>query len=454
MHILLFLLLLLYPDSGFTAGNSFSPVVKKVFPAVVDLHVERKGTRGSQDDILLSRMFGVELSPSRVAGSGILVKDNGLLVTAAHVVIDAEQIIVTLDNGEKEEFVTVVIEKASDLAILKPKKLGKIYPYLEIADSDKVEVGDQVLAVGNPFEIGKTVTGGIISALSKGNIGGNKYRSFIQTDAAINPGNSGGALVDMQGRLLGINDAIFSKNGSYNGIGFAVPSNLVTTLLANAKVTAKGVKVLRPWIGISVQDLNAEILESLNMPTNAKGVLVRAVVKAGPSAKAGIRAGDVISSIDGNEILGEDSFKYRVATSSINSPLAVIIQRGGEKIDCLIAPTLPLSLPEPRTVKVFSGNIFRDVSFSNLSPAVAIDLGLDEGESGVAVSAVGSQNVMSSLKIGDIIKGINGVKIRNTEDMMQIIKGIKNARISLNIKRNHRYISMQFRGIIGEIGFE
>src|SRR5215469_6012681 len=286
------------PTSRDMIRFSFAPVVKKVAPAVVNVYSRRTVQTRSPffDDPLVRRFFGNQapfgLPRERVQqslGSGVILGADGIVVTNHHVIDGAQQITVVLNDRREFEAKVLLSDEHADLAVLKIDTHGERLPVLEVGDSDQLEVGDLVLAIGDPFGVGQTVTSGIISALARTGIGSD-VSSFIQTDAAINPGNSGGPLVDLDGRLVGINTAIFSQSGGSIGIGFAVPTNMVRIVLEAA---ASGGKVVRPWLGASGQGVTAEIAQSLGLP-RPEGVLIKEVTPGSPAADAGLHVGDVV----------------------------------------------------------------------------------------------------------------------------------------------------------------
>jgi len=266
-------------------------------------------------------------------GSGVIVGGDGLVVTNNHVVKGSGEADIRVVLADKRELPAKVIlsDEKLDLAVLRIEGHGAGFPHIEFDNSDAIEVGDLVLAIGNPFGIGQTVTSGIVSALARTGIGGADEQYFIQTDAAINPGNSGGALVDMDGRLVGINTAIFSKSGGSLGIGFAIPSNMVRLVVQSA---LKGGRVQRPWLGATLQTVTPDIAESLGLETPS-GALVAKVHAKGPAAQAGLRAGDVVVSVDDKEVKDPQAFQYRFVTKGLGGAADLGVLRKGQKIKFL-----------------------------------------------------------------------------------------------------------------------
>ena len=296
------------PESQVTIKQSFAPVVKRAAPAVVNVYVQHRVEQMVSpfgDDPFFGQLFGERFGVPRERienslGSGVLVDPSGLVVTNNHVIQGSgeEEITVALSDGREFPAKIVLKDEHTDLAVLRLDAKGAQFPVIQFADSDSLEVGDLVLAIGDPFGVGQTVTSGIVSALARTQVGISDYQFFIQTDAAINPGNSGGALVDMDGKLAGINTAIFSRSGGSHGIGFAIPSNMVRLVVQSA---LKGVTVQRPWLGATLQPVTPDIANSLGLPTPS-GALVAKVAAKGPAAKAGLVAGDVVVGVDDKEV--------------------------------------------------------------------------------------------------------------------------------------------------------
>src|SRR5580692_2515934 len=324
----------LVPQSPGEVHLSFAPVVKKAQPAVVNVYasrVERRASNPLFDDPIFRQFFGQEGGDARSSqslGSGVIVDPSGLVVTNNHVIEGMTEVKVALSDHREFEAEIALRDPRSDLAVLKIKS-SAAFPVLELGDSDAIEVGDFVIAIGNPFGVGQTVTQGIVSALARTQIDASDYQFFIQTDASINPGNSGGALVDIDGRLEGINTAIYSRSGGSVGIGFAIPVNMVKIVVESAKSGAKSVR--RPWLGAKLQAVTAEIAESLGL-TRPTGALVASLSEGGPATEAGIKRGDVILSIDGQPIDDPDGFGFRFATHGLGQSARVTVRRGSTDV--------------------------------------------------------------------------------------------------------------------------
>src|ERR1700719_1376392 len=285
------------PSSPNEVRLSYAPVVQRVAPGVVNVYAAKTVSVRNPlfDDPIFRRFFGMPGGSGeqvqRSLGSGVLIDSSGLVVTNNHVIEGADQVKVSLSDKREFEAEMVLKDSRTDLAVLRLKDAKEKFTTLDFSNSDELLVGDVVLAIGNPFGVGQTVTHGIISALARTQVGITDYQFFIQTDAAINPGNSGGALVDMTGKLAGINTAIFSRSGGSQGIGFAIPANMVRVVVVSAKGGSGAVK--RPWLGAKLQDVTPEIAESLGLK-RPSGALVASVVAGGPAARAGIKTGDLI----------------------------------------------------------------------------------------------------------------------------------------------------------------
>jgi len=402
------------PRSRDEIGLSFAPVVREAVPAVVNVHSRRVIENRSPifDDPLFRRFFGegggggARERVQNALGSGVIVRADGIVVTNYHVVAEADELIVALSDRREFEAKVLLADERTDLAILQLDTKGKKLPILPFRDSDTAQVGELVLAIGNPFGVGQTVTSGIISALARTQVGISDYQFFIQTDAAINPGNSGGALITMDGKLIGINTAIYSRSGGSVGIGFAIPSNMVKLVVETA---VNGGALLRPWIGVTGQSVTAEMADSMGLDRPG-GVLVSEVFPGGPADAAGIKAGDVIQSIDGFEVNDPQGLRYRVATQPLGKAVRVSYLRGGRAVDTTVKLARPPEHP-PRDIQVLQGrHPLTGVKVGNLSPAFAEELGLDNWLSGVIVLDVPGNSPASQLRLrpGDIIVAVNG----------------------------------------------
>ena len=406
------------PQTAQQVKQSFAPLVHRVSPAVVNVYASRteKVARNPlMDDPFFRRFFGGDQGAQprertqRSLGSGVIVDTSGIVVTNQHVIEGMTEVRVALADKREFEADILLRDPRSDLAVLRLRG-GDKFAALEFGDSDQLEVGDLVLAVGNPFGVGQTVTQGIVSALARTQVGLTDYQAFIQTDAAINPGNSGGALVDVAGRLIGINTAIFSQSGGSHGIGFAIPVNMVKVVVTSAKAGAKIVR--RPWFGGRLQVVSADLAEGLGLDRPV-GALVASLVDKSPATEAGLKAGDVIQTMDGQSVDDPDVFGFRLATKPVGGTTALGILRGGKKSSL----TLRLvAAPEtrPRDAVTLKGRWpLAGLTVANLSPAVAEELSLDPGATdGVVVTevATGSPAQELNLKKGDVIVAVDSTR--------------------------------------------
>ena len=309
------------PTSPTELRYSYAPVVQKVTPSVVNVYAARvvENRNPFMEDPFFRRFFGgggggMPQQVQRSLGSGVIVDAGGLVMTNNHVIEGATEVKIALADKREFEAEIVLKDSRTDLAVLRVKDGREKFAAIDIGNSDELQVGDVVLAIGNPFGVGQTVTHGIVSALARTQVGITDYQFFIQTDAAINPGNSGGALVDLAGRLIGVNTAIFSRSGGSQGIGFAIPVNMVKVVVASAK--GGGTTVKRPWLGAKLQNVTPDIAESLGLKRPA-GALVATVMEKSPAARAGLKTGDLIVAIDGQTVDDQNAFDYRFATKAL-----------------------------------------------------------------------------------------------------------------------------------------
>jgi Do/DeqQ family serine protease len=418
------------PSSRAELSLSYAKVVKKAAPAVVNIYVRSVSARrrGSPflDDPFFRRFFGEEfgLPQERMQsslGSGVIVSPDGLIVTNNHVVKSEGEANIKVALADSREFEARVIlkDERTDLAVLRIEGEEKDFPYLSFADSDALEVGDIVLAIGNPFGVGQTVTSGIVSALARTRVGISDYQFFIQTDAAINPGNSGGPLVDMAGRVVGINTAIFSRSGGSLGIGFAVPANMVRVVVNSA---LQGGKVKRPWLGAELQPVTGDIAQAVGLD-RPFGALVADLTDGAPAAKAGLKLGDVITAVDGREAGDPQAVLYRLVTRGVGGKAELTAIRQGRKLnvelELIAAPeTVP---PDPTELR--GNNPFSGATVANLSPALADEISMEE-VSGVVVMETKASSLARrvGLRPGDIIARLNGQDISSVKQLVELLK--------------------------------
>jgi len=406
------------PQSSAQVQLSFAPVVSKVAPAVVNVYARRVVRQAVNP--FFQQFFGASPNRARVEqslGSGVIVRPDGIIVTNNHVVEGGQDIRISLPDRREFEAKVILADPRTDLAILRIDTKGERLPALEFGDSDKLQVGDLVLAIGDPFGVGQTVTSGIVSALARSNGGASDYQFFIQTDAAINPGNSGGALVTMDGRLIGINSSIVSSSGGNIGIGFAIPSNMTRVVVDGA--LGGGIK--RPWIGADGQAVTADIAKSLGL-TRPEGLLISQIYPGSPAAQAGLARGDVLLSLDGFPIADTNGLRYRVVTRKPGDTAAIRYWRSGAIKDASVRIALP---PDSgREEGTIAGtNPMQGARVANITPALADEMQMDMMAKGVVVMGVAgaSQAARFGFQQGDVIRQINGERIASVAQLKRAV---------------------------------
>lgn len=450
--VLIASLLLLLPAAGVFAGDdsanialldrtgkAFAAVVKKAEPAVVFVGVEKSvhaaGRQGNPDNFLndpfFQRFFGPRFKhpkmprqhdfKQRGAGSGFIISKDGYILTNNHVVADADKITVRL--ADEREFTAKVVgtDPQSDVALIKID--GKNLPVLPLGNSDKIQVGEWVIAIGNPFELLQTVTVGVVSAKGRNHMGISDYENYIQTDAAINPGNSGGPLLNIHGEVIGINSAIFSRSGGYMGIGFAIPINMAKNieqqLLQHGKVT-------RGWLGVMIQNVNKDLAESFNLKST-HGVLISEVNAKTPAEKAGIKQGDVVIAIDGKTIDNVGELRNTIAMTSPGTKLVLTVMRDGKKY------SIPVTIGEQpakftQTGKHKDNSPLADMGLSlqDLTPELAEQFGYATNQ-GVLIAEVEPESPagMVGLQAGQLIEEVNKIKVHNLKELKEALKQSK-----------------------------
>jgi Do/DeqQ family serine protease len=438
------------PSSAAELRLSYAPIVQRAQPAVVNVYAAKtvQNRNPLLDDPIFRRFFGVPGNNrpeqmQRSLGSGVMVDASGLVVTNNHVIEGADQVKISLADKREFEAEIVLKDSRTDLAVLRVKDGKERFATLDFANSDELLVGDLVLAIGNPFGVGQTVTHGIVSALARTQVGITDYQFFIQTDAAINPGNSGGALVDMTGKLAGINTAIFSRSGGSQGIGFAIPANMVRVVVASAKGGGKAVK--RPWLGARLQAVTPEIAETLGLRTPT-GALVANVAPGSPAARAGLKLSDLIVAIDGQTIEDPNAFDYRFATRPLGGSAQIDLQRSGKTVRV----SIPLEVaPDTNRdeITISARSPFQGARVANISPAVAEELRLDSNAEGVVVVNLedGAPAASVGFQKGDIILAVNNQKIARTSDLDKAAKS--SARLwRIVVVRNGQQINVTLGG--------
>ena len=430
------------PPDFATMKMSFSPIVKRAAPAVVNVFSQRV-VRTQVDPFWQFFGGGMGVPQNRVEGSlgsGVIVRGDGLIVTNNHVIEGGTELNVVLADRREFPAKVILADARADLAVLKIDLKGERLPVLPIADKDSVQVGDLVLAIGDPFGVGQTVTNGIVSALARTDVGANDFSYFIQTDAAINPGNSGGPLVDMDGNLIGLNTLIYSRTGSSAGIGFAIPAAMVRRVVETA--VGGGHAVNRPWLGAKTQTVTSDTAKSLGLD-RAGGAMVVSVYPGGPAATAGLGEGDVIVSADGQPVTDEGVLNYRVATHKPGETMSVQVRKGAGLRTLQVRLDAPPSSPAREERTLTGRQPLAGATVVNLSPAVAEEFGLDPMLTGVLIIKPG-QNfaAQAGFQAGDIIREVNGRAVRSTATLAAALQAGQGWRITL--ERGGRQITASF----------
>ncbi|MDD4615848.1 MAG: DegQ family serine endoprotease [Alphaproteobacteria bacterium] len=443
------------PQSKAQIALSFAPLVKQITPAVVNIYTQKAVKQRISpffNDPLFREFFGNAMPQGMTRermehslGSGVMIRSDGLIVTSRHVVADADQIRAVLSDRREFDAHIVMQDERSDLAVLRLESKGETFPYVELRDSDEAQVGDLVLAIGNPFGVGQTVTMGIISALQHKSIGSGDLGYFIQTDAAINPGNSGGALITMDGKLIGINAAIYSRDGGNMGIGFAVPSNMVKILIG--AVSQGKTKITHPWTGIEGQEVSQDIALSLGL-SQPMGYLVKSLHPASPASKAGLKPGDVILSVNGHNIEDPEAFRYRTTALPVGTEAEMGILRKGQKSAINVPMIAPPETPPRNETLVAGRNPATGAKIANLSPAVSEELSLQGVQKGVVVTSVkpGSIAARVGLAAGDIIREVNGQKITDVDMALNALANQVNGGWRMKIRRGGNDVTLMLGG--------
>ena len=445
------------PQSKEQMQLSFAPVVKQVAPAVVNIYTKRTVTRSFSpfaSDPFFSQFFGGSMFGQRMQkqaesslGSGVIIDPSGLVATNAHVIRGADEIQVVLADGRELDATLALADDASDLALLRVENDAPL-PSVSVEPSESLEVGDIVLAIGNPFGVGQTVTSGIVSAQGRSSLNINDFNFFIQTDAAINPGNSGGPLVALDGSVVGINTAIYSRDGGSLGIGFAVPTEMLATIVAAEKAGQSGDRgIVRPWLGVTAQSVTSDIGESLSL--NApRGAIISKLHPASPLKKAGIRVGDVVTRVSGREIRDPGEMKFRMATVPLGEKAEIIVTRQGKNEIFQVEAIRPPEDPPREETKMEGRNILNGATLANLNPAVAVELGItnyDTEEAVVVLDAPRGSQASRILNAGDIILELNGREIEDVGDIEKALKRGNGQGLSLTINSNGRIQQIRLR---------
>jgi serine protease Do len=445
------------PSQAKALSNAFASAAKEAMPAVVSIKVEKtvetSALVGDQSqlndpfglfgDDFLRQFFGDRVPSQQTPrkqleqgqGSGFIISKDGYILTNNHVVGDVDKITVELKDGRKFEDAKLIgTDPDSEVALIKIN--GDNFPVLPMGDSDKNEIGDWVIAIGNPFGLSETVTVGVISAVGRSNVGIAAYENFIQTDAAINPGNSGGPLINIDGQVIGINTAIYSESGGYMGIGFAIPINMARTIEQQLKETGK---VTRGYMGLAADTMTQEIADSLGIKNN-QGVIVSSVEKGKPADKAGIKINDILTQINGKKIESYEAFRKEVAAMKPGSTVKLSIDRDGKAIDIDVTlgdrpmPETAKSSSKPETPQSPQSTL--GVNVQNVTRDIANQFGYNIGE-GVIVSGVtsGSPADTAGIEVGDLIQSVNRQNVNSVTEFKKVISEVKGNKILLLIKR-------------------
>lgn len=429
---------------------SFAPLVKVASPAVVNVYAARKMSIRSpfDDDPFFKFFFSQDSLSSRpkfqsALGSGVIIDKLGIVVTNYHVIRDADEIKIGLSDGQEFSSSILFKDEKTDIALLKLNSKKTNLPTLPLADSDNVEVGDLVLAIGNPFGVGQTVTSGIVSAQARTHVGISDLDFFIQTDAAINPGNSGGALINMQGQLIGINTAIYSRSGGSVGIGFAIPANLVRAIAQSVKEGNKNFNP--PYLGATFQAVNTEIADSLGMD-HVYGVLITEVIKNSPADKAGLKVGDVLFSIDGKIINDPGSLAYRLLTKDIKRPINISYFRKGQVFESsLKLQKIPENKLE-KVKKITGNNPFSGATIAESSSLNQYFPQKNLRKTGVIIKDIDPRSIASRFfEKNDQILEINNISVKTIQDLENILAKNKSKAWSFKYERQGAVIQQFIR---------
>jgi len=428
---------------------SFAPVVEAVAPAVVSI-TTRKMSRRAADPFandpffkFFFRDFGVpfrqEERQQASLGSGVIVRADGLIVTNHHVIDGADEITVVMHDRRELSATAIASDERTDLAFLMLQNAPRDLPVIGFGDSDRLAVGDLVLALGNPFGIGQTVTSGIVSAKSRSTPGGRAEISFIQTDAAINPGNSGGALVSLDGELVGINTAIFTRSGGSIGIGFAIPANLVQ---ARMLAIDEDGEFERPWLGASVQPIDNALAQALKLH-RPQGVLVNRVYPGAAAERAGLQQGDVILAVDGVEVFDAPGLALRLSLEPLGSEVPIRVFKGGRELTAMLPVEAAPERPAPDLTRLDGRHPLDGVAVANMSPGFNERFDIDLFERGVVVVDVARDSFATRLRLrpGDEIVAVNGREFEDVDDLEAILaKGAQ--RWQLSVRRGGRIFDL------------
>ncbi|MDQ2091917.1 trypsin-like peptidase domain-containing protein [Marimonas arenosa] len=437
------------PQSAAEISLGFAPLVKKAAPAVVNIYakqiVQVRSRSPLMNDPFFQEFFQGFGQPrpqvQNSLGSGVVLSADGLMVTNYHVVADATEIRAVLNDRREFDARVLLADEESDLAILQLDGASEM-PFIPLRDSESVEVGELVLAIGNPFGVGQTVTSGIVSGLARsGTASGSSRGYFIQTDAPINPGNSGGALIDVNGALIGINTRILTRSGGSNGIGFAIPSALVQRFVEQARAGQS--RFQRPWAGMNGQPVDTDIAESLGLET-PRGLVISDIHAVSPFLAAGFRPGDVIEAVGGQPVNTPDEMVFRMTVAGLGNTVSVTRVRNGvaEQVEVALIPA-PNSPPRDVVVTGHRSAI-PEMELWTINPAVLAELGLPLSIEGAVIGDPGPAGTRAGLKRGDVLRAINGVAVSTSRDAERALE-TAGRNLTLDIQRGTQRVVMRFR---------
>ncbi len=419
------------PQSREQIKLSYAPLVKQTAPAVVNIYtrtiVKERQVNPLFNDPFFQRFFGENFGlqfgqpRERVQnslGSGVIVDASGTIVTNNHVIEGADKIRIVLSDRREFEAVLKGYDEQTDLAVLQIEADGDTFPFIELGNSDHLQVGDLVLAIGNPFGVGQTVTSGIVSALARTSVGVADIGSFIQTDAAINPGNSGGALVSMDGNLAGINTAIFSKSGGSLGIGFAVPANMIRFVLEGMDESGR---VIRPWFGAWGQGVSSDIAESLGLD-RPQGVMLNEFWPGSAADRAGLERGDVILDVNGKPVTGPRELKFQISSLPVGGMADLTVLRADAQKKIMVRLEAAPAEPQADTTLVKGNTPFSGMTIANMSPALGQELELDRFYPGVTIITItrGTLAARFGFRPLDRLISVNGNGIASVQDVLKL----------------------------------
>lgn len=437
------------PSSQAEISLGFAPLVKDAAPAVVNIYAkivtqERQRTPFSNDPFFDQFFQGLHKPQQRVQnslGSGVILSSDGIVVSNYHVVGMATEIRVVTTDRRQYNAQVVLADQASDLAILQLEDASDL-PFLDLRNSDQVEVGELALAIGNPFGVGQTVSSGIISGLARtGTATGEGFGYYLQTDAAINPGNSGGALIDVNGDLIGINTRILSSSGGSNGIGFAIPANLVREFVLQAQGGSE--EFQRPWAGMSGQPVDADLAASLGMDL-PEGMVISDLHPASSFVAAGFKVGDVITAVDGQVVNSPSEMAFRMSVAGMGSDAKISRLRGTElqvlEVEMMTAPNIPPAQP----MQLNKTSVLPGLTVARINPLVIIRLGLPLSAEGVVITDPGQHGARAGLRPGDVLQTINGIAVTETRDVPEMLAD-PGRRLNLDLLRGGQKLNLRFR---------